>query len=429
MGTSAKRRLIHVAAVIVLLLVGSSLPAAGASVSIPRKYTDAARIMGDWLVDHIDPVLISWATPWDLGRTDSTISFYGVKQLAMLSGITGDSVYRDAAQRVADSWISKAFIRSQDEVAEWTWAYDGKIGKLTWTDDEFAKARGAFVSGVWAEKDGHEWVRSAEVPFCAGVVKPLSALLALGGEYSEEIDLLAGWLRSDLVHKKPCSGDSPFCAYMTCQTYTDPDGDGSVDIDYILWGSRRQSAGMNARFIPVLLALGMKDEAIQTADWLINVMWNKDKGRFNAVYDFETGVSFCLEGAGDEGCVNGQIARGLLAVYQATHDRKYLDYATDALDWVVDHETASAVTGSGIQVYFTKPAVYGTHQVVSAMADAFKVTGQHKYLVYAVAGADWLIGQMETPFQGYENNPWSVVETLEAMEALIGVGTDAGVSR
>lgn len=424
-----KRRLTRVAAVLVVLIMGMSLPAFGASASIPRKYIDAARIMGDWLVEHIDPVLGSWPTPWDLARTDSTISFYGVKQLAVLSDMTGDVCYREAAKRVADSWISKAFIRSQDEVADWTWAYDDKIGRLTWTSDEFAKVRGAFVSGVWVEKGGHDWVRSAEVPFCAGVVKPLAALLELGDEYSEEIGLLAGWLGSDLEHKKPSSGDSPFRAYMTCQTYTDPDGDGSAGIDYILWGSRRQSAGMNARAIAVLLALGMKDEAIQTADWLINVMWNVDKGRFNAVYDFDTGISFCLEGAGDEGCVNGQIARGLMNVYEATKDPKYLGYATDALDWVIDHETASTVTESGIQVYFTKPAVYGTHQVVAAMADAFRITGRHKYLVYAVAGADWLIGQMETPFQGYESNPWSVVETLEAMEALVGIGKPAGADQ
>ena len=55
------------------------------------------------------------------------------------------------------------------------------------------------------------------------------------------------------------------------------------------------------------------------------------------------------------------------------------------------------------------------------MANAYRVTGRKNYLVYAVAGADWLIDQMETPFQGYENNPWSVIETLEAIEAILSL--------
>lgn len=421
-----KRKPLFVIAVLTALVMFTSSLALGAPTSLPNKYMNAARIMGDWLVDNIDPALGSWVSPWDTGKTDATTSFHGIKQLAILSDITGDSIYRDAARRVADSWIDKAFIGSRDEIRDWNWAYDNKVGKLDWTDEDYHKVQGGFASGFWAEKDGHAWVRSADTPFCASIVKPVEAFLQFEDEYDDVITVIAGWFSTDLENKRPCSGESSFPAYMTCQAYSDTDGDGFADIDYIHWGSRRQSACMNSRSIPVFLELGMKDEAIGIADWLIDVMWNDEKGRFDAVYDFDTGASFCMKESGDEGCVNAQVASGLLTVYEATGDRKYFDYAITALDWVIDHETAPVVTESGVRVYFTKPAVYGTHQVVTTMAHAYRVTGRANYLVYAIAGADWLMDQMETPFEGYENNPWSVIETLEAMEAVLSLDQAIG---
>ncbi|HOB89460.1 MAG TPA: glycoside hydrolase family 88 protein [Bacillota bacterium] len=417
-----RRKPLFVMVVVTLLVMLTGPLALSAPASLPDKYMNAARIMGDWLIENIDPVLGSWASPWEPGRTDATSSFHGIRQVAILSDITGDPVYRDAARRVADSWIDKAFISSLDEISDWNWALGDTVGKLEWTDEDFAKVQGGFASGFWAEKDGHAWVRSPETPFCAGIVKPLLALLEFGDEYDDVIKIMSGWFNTDRVNKRRYSDDElSFSAYMTSQSYSDDDGDGFADIDYILWGTRRQSAGMNSRSISAFLALGMKDEAIQTAEWLINVMWDEEEGRFDAIYDFGAGTSLSLEESGDIGCVNASIASGLLTVYEATGDRKYLDYATAALDWVIEHETAFEITPCGIRVYFTKPAVYGTHQVVAGLAHAYEVTGRTNYLVYAIAGADWLIDQMEDPFAGFGNNPWSVVEVLQAVEAVLSL--------
>jgi len=68
--------------------------------------------------------------------------------------------------------------------------------------------------------------------------------------------------------------------------------------------------------------------------------------------------------------VNAQVASGLLTVYEGDAEiEKYFDYAITALDWLwgIDHETRPVVTESGVRVYFTKPAVYGTHQVVTTI--------------------------------------------------------------
>ena len=71
--------------VLTVLVMFSSPFVLGAPAHLPTKYMDVARIMGDWLVDDVDPVLESWASPWDTGKTDSTIAFHGIKQLAVLS--------------------------------------------------------------------------------------------------------------------------------------------------------------------------------------------------------------------------------------------------------------------------------------------------------------------------------------------------------
>ncbi|HQD80144.1 MAG TPA: hypothetical protein PK003_04825 [Bacillota bacterium] len=78
----------------------------------------------------------------------------------MLSDITGDSICLDVARGVVNSWIDKVLIRRQDGVMDWNWDYGGKVGKLNWTAEEFDKIQGAFVSGSWATRDGHEWVCS-----------------------------------------------------------------------------------------------------------------------------------------------------------------------------------------------------------------------------------------------------------------------------
>ena len=191
-------------------------------------------------------------------------------------------------------------------------------------------------------------VRSPEDFFLRTDCQALLALLEFGDEYDDVIKIMSGWFNTDRVNKRRYSDDElSFSAYMTSQSYSDDDGDGFADIDYILWGTRRQSAGMNSRSISAFLALGMKDEAIQTAEWLINVMWDEEEGRFDAIYDFGAGTSLSLEESGDIGCVNASIASGLLTVYEATGDRKYLDYATAALDWVIEHETAFEITPCG----------------------------------------------------------------------------------
>jgi len=104
--------------------------------------------------------------------------------------------------RVADSWIDKAFIGSRDEIRDWNWAYDNKVGKLDWTDEDYDKVQGGFASGFWAEKVDHAWVRSADTPFCASIVKPVEAFLQFEDEYDDVITVIAGWFSTDAGKQK-----------------------------------------------------------------------------------------------------------------------------------------------------------------------------------------------------------------------------------
>lgn len=413
------RRRLDVVVVVCLVAIAMSVPAWAAPSSVPAKYREAAVQMGDWLVESIDPGLGSWVTPWDPTKTDAGISLYGVQQLKRLYDITGDKKYLDAATRVMDVWIKVAFIRDSETAKNWTWAQGDRVGQLAWDEGEVHKLVGAFVSGFGKSKDGDLWARNAQVPFCAAVIKPLEAMLEFGDKYAPEVSLVKEWLQSDLPNKMPFSGSTPYRAYMTAQTAADSDNDGLFEVEYQLWGSRRQSACMNAKAVLPLFEVGMKDQALAVADWLMNVMWDGSKGRFDAVYDIDKGNSMCIKEAQDEGCVNAQVACGLMAAYKKTGDRKYLDRALEALDWVIENETSSVVTDHGVQVYFTKPTVYGTHQVVRALCAAYNETGRSKYLVYAIAGADWLLDQREKPFSGFGNNAWSVIETLDAIQSVV----------
>lgn len=414
------RRRLAVVVVLCMIAVAMSVPAsAAASSAVPAKYREAAVEMGDWLVRNVDASLGSWVTPWDPAKTDAGISLYGVQQLKRLYGITGDRKYLDAAVGVMDLWVRVAFIRDNETARGWTWAQGDRVGQLAWDKGETDKLVGAFVSGFRKSKDGGAWVRNAEVPFCAAVIKPLEAMIEFGDKYAPEVALMKAWLQSDLANKMPASGGGPYRAYMTAQTAADPDGDGLLEVEYQLWGSRRQSACMNAKAILPLFQVGMKGQALSIADWLMNVMWDASSGRFDAVYDIDKGKSMCIKEAQDEGCVNAQVACGLMAAYKESGDRRYLDRALQALDWVIENETSSVVTDHGVQVYFTKPTVYGTHQVVRALCSAYNETGRSKYLVYAVAGADWLLDQREKPFAGFGNNAWSVIETLDAIQSVI----------
>ncbi|MDI6637880.1 MAG: hypothetical protein QME82_03080 [Bacillota bacterium] len=422
------RRRLAVVVILYMIVVTMSVPglATASSPAVPAKYREAAVEMGDWLVKNVDPGLGSWVTPWDPTRTDAVVSLYGVRQLKRLHDITGDKKYLDVAEKVMDQWVKVAFVRDSETAKGWTWAQGERVGQLAWDEGELEKLVGAFVSGFGKSKDGGVWVHSAEVPFCAGVIKPLEAMLEFGDKYAPEVSLVKRWLQADLADKMPASGGSAHRAYMTAQTGADLDGDGLLEVEYKLWGSRRQSAGMNAKAIAPLLEIGMKDRALSLADWLMDVMWDGSTGRFNAVYDIDKGKSMCIKEAKDEGCVNAAVACGLMAAYKGSGDRKYLDRALQALDWVIENETNAIVTGHGVQIYFTKPTVYGTHQVVRAMCAAYNETGRPKYLVYAIAGADWLLDQMERPFAGFGNNAWSVIETLDAIQSVIELNLKDG---
>ena len=111
-------------------------------------------------------------------------------------------------------------------------------------------------------------------------------------------------------------------------------------------------------------------------------MWDEEEGRFDAIYDLAQPEPFSGR-VRDIGCVNASIPSGLLTVYEATGDR-ITDYATAALDWVIEHGTAFEITpsasGHTSRNRLLRHASGGRRQ-----AHAYEVTGRTNYLVYAIA--------------------------------------------
>jgi len=390
-----------------------------AQIQIPEKYSDAAGVLAEWLVGHRLAGVPSWPFAWDPTRTDVGITMDIARVLNELGEITGSEVYKATARDAADFWVSTNVIDSEEAVSSWLWDVGGNVGTYAWEEGAFEKVQFAFAGSYWPVKGEHEGVRGGTISLCGSVVRPLAGLLTFGSLYADTISTVQQWLFTDLEAKMPTSGDSTYRAYMGAQTLNDDDSDGLLDVKYELWGSSRQSAGQNARLMVTLFDLGLDTEAVAIADWLLEVMWDEEQGSFHTLFDITEGSCMTFVEYQDYSDINARTAYGLLRAYEETSDARYLDFATRTLDWLIDTEMNVVLTGSGAQTYFTKPTVYGNHIIVVSLAKGYEITGNPKYLSAAVTTADFILGQMDTPFTGFEANAWTVQEALEAVLALL----------
>jgi len=392
---------------------------ASAAVDLPEKYMNAAITLADWLTSNLHPDVPSWPYPWDPTRTDAGISMDCVVALNRMAALTGDADYADVAMDAADFWVSIGILRNEAAVSDWLWDVNGVIGTVGWEEGAFDKIQGAFVGSYWPTKGDYESVYGTTVSFCGSVVRPLAGLLSFGDTYQAEIAAVSAWLFTDPDGKMPPSGDSAYGAYMGAQTLSDNDADGLLDVEYQLWGSSRQSAGQNARLLPVLFDLGYTEEAVAIADWLLEVMWDDERGWFQTLFDVPAGTCMTFEEYQDYSDINARTAYGLYRAYEETGDARYEEYASKTLDWLLDDEMTVVITETGVQTYFTKATVYGNHIIAVAFAKGYAVTGNAKYLSAAASTVDFLLAQMDDPFTGFESSAWTVVEVLEAVLSIL----------
>ena len=206
---------------------------------------------------------------------------------------------------------------------------------------------------------------------------------------------------------------------MSVQSFKDLDEDGFLEValEYRLWGNRWQSALLNSRVVKALYELELDDHAIQLSNWLVNVMWSEENDHFYQLFDLDESrpiIGHENDFAFSDACA----ADALLTTFEKTNNSIYLDYATRSLDWIIHTQAVKEAGG----IYFTHPDVWGSHRVVSALASAYNLTGNPRYLQYALAGAEWIIGEMAEPFLDFgDNNPWTVAEALEAIQEVYNI--------
>lgn len=390
-----------------------------AEVTLPEKYEEAAIVLADWLIDNRHPDVPSWPFPWDPTQTDVGISMDVARVLIAMTELTGTAAYREAAEASADFWVADNILLDEETVAGWNWDIGGNVGSYGWEEGAFDKVQYAFAKSYWPTKGEYSEVRGGPISLCGSVIRPLAGLHAFGGRYADAIDTVQQWLFTDLEKKMPPSGESEHRAYMGAQTLHDTDGDGLLGVQYQLWGSSRQSAGQNARLMKTMFDLGFQDQAVAIANWLVDVMWDEERGSFHTLFDIDEGSCMTFEEYQDYSDINARVAYGLFEAYRQTDNGLYLDLATRTLDWLLDTEMFVQSTDTGVQTYFTKPEVYGNHIIVVALAEGYTVTENPKYLSAALTTADFLIGQMDDPFTGFGGNAWSTQEVLEAVVSLL----------
>lgn len=401
----------------VLFLPSIGLLANGSVHFDPDPYISAAVEMGDYLLAVKDGDTLSWAPPWAPDTSDATTTFHVLVSMQKLAEISGEARFAEAVRNSIEWWLDNAFLGDEEEAAGWAWHHAGSVSYIEqWHD--WDKVQGGFVSRFWAERDGISDVRDASVFLRDSVALPARVLIGEQPRYSEQLELLKGWFGSDPEHKFPESGSTGYRAFMTAQSFREEDGEFRVDRSYSLWGTRQQSALMNAQALIALFELGLDDKAKLLADWLVQVMRIQPTGNFYQVYSLDRNMPL-LGYQSDATFSNGAVAEGLLVAYERTGDESYLNAALEVLNWLIHHEAVL----DGNTVYFTDDQVFRTYKVIPAFVMAYRITGESAYLVYAISTADWILGQMTDPFEGFgDNNPWTVAQAIEALTSLPELG-------
>ncbi|HOJ19654.1 MAG TPA: glycoside hydrolase family 127 protein [Ignavibacteriaceae bacterium] len=375
------------------------------------QYLNAAIEMGDYLIRVQDKVTKSWHMPWNKEATDAIASFYAIGALNKLSVITNDKKYFNAAIESISWWLENMFLGEKSKCLEWNWLINDRVTKArSWDENEWDKCEGAFLSQYYTSKDGYPSVRAGTIHTRDGATLGVDLIKKLPNT-DRIIESMRKWFQSDLDNKATYSGDTNFRGFLTLQSIIENGGKLEVSREYSLWGSRQQSALVNAKMIPDLIELGLLKQAEERAEWLLEVMKNRITGSFYEMFDLDKGIQ-SVGYKSNFTFATGQVIEGLLVAYEYTKNRNYLESALDALKWLINTQ---AIIDNKI-VYFTEDKVYRTFAAVPALCKAYRITGNNDYLIYARSAGDWIISQMKDPFEGFEdNNAWTAAEGLEAL--------------
>lgn len=377
-------------------------------------YLDSAIEMGDYLIRVQDKNTKSWQMPWNKEAIDAIASFYAIGALNKLNKITNDKKYLDAAIESIKWWLDNMFLGEKNKCLEWNWLINDKVKKIKrWGENEWEKCEGAFLSHYYINKEGYPSVKAGTIHARDGATLGVELIKKIPNS-ERIIESMRKWFQTDLNNKAPYSGDTNYRGFLTMQNIIENDGKGEISKEYSLWGSRQQSALVNAKMIPDLIELGLLKQAVERAEWLLEIMRNRITGSFYEMFDVDKGIQ-SVGYKSNFTFANGQIIEGLLVAYEHTKNEEYLEAALDALNWLINTQ---AIIDNKL-VYFTEDKVYRTFSAVPALCKAYKITGKKDYLIYARAVGDWIIAQMKNPFEGFEdNNSWTVAEGLEALVSI-----------
>jgi len=137
--------------------------------------------------------------------------------------------------------------------------------------------------------------------------------------------------------------------------------------------------------IPTLLEYdhaAMRERCVAAAEWLLSIQ--KPGGGWQSLY---------VDHQRPEVVFNtGQVLRGLVAVYEETGEKRYLDAAAKACDWLASVQEED---GSWQKYAFMKEKRVYDSYVDHPMLMVWKHTGNEKYREAAVRNLDWIITEKQ----------------------------------
>ena len=138
--------------------------------------------------------------------------------------------------------------------------------------------------------------------------------------------------------------------------------------------------------------------------WLCNSQDATGSGGCSATYDIFGGWNLAYPET------TGYIISTFLRYATFTKDNSYVDRARKMGDWEIDIQLPSGAVRGGL-VNNEYPIVFNTGMVVLGWADLYHITGEKKYLDAAVRAADWLCSVMD------EDGKWTKYEFKELPHA------------
>lgn len=167
----------------------------------------------------------------------------------------------------------------------------------------------------------------------------------------------------------------------------------------------------------------LKQRAIKMSDWELGIQ--KSIGGWEGFY----------EGDGQPPVVfnTGQVIRGMIRTYKETNDKKYLDAAIRAADWIVSTQDED---GSWTKTNFKQmKRVYDTY-VTAPMSELYLITKDQKYADSCVKNCEFVLsmqhenGWFENADNTLLNNEAPVLHTISyTIDGLIETGINLNMNK